>query len=278
MPFKPAFTFLLGAVVLALVSCEGNRDKGRDTKASDADDSSETGRLESELKRNPASVGARLALSDLMEQTSDPKAAARILEEGLSLDSTAIVLWNRLASVRLASTDTPGALSAIDASLRIDPGQADIRLEKGFILAARNDSLALRLADGILSMPDRQSLHPMALYLKGVYHGNTGQRARAVAMYDECIRSDFNFVDAYIEKGILQLEGGRAEEALQTFERALLIANTDADVYYWKGRGLEATGLLEEASDQYAKALGLDPGLKAASEGVERIRQSLKKK
>ena len=65
---------------------------------------------------------------------------------------------------------------------------------------------------------------------------------------------------------------------MQTFERALLIANTDADVYYWKGRGLEATGRLEEASDQYAKALGLDPGLKAATEGVERIRESLKER
>jgi hypothetical protein len=37
-------------------------------------------------------------------------------------------------------------------------------------------------------------------------------------------------------------------------------------------------GRLEEASDLYAKALGLDDSLKAASEGIERIGGLLKER
>jgi tetratricopeptide (TPR) repeat protein len=235
-------------------------------------------RLEAELEKNPASLGARLALSELLEESADLQGALRIVEQGITLDGKATVLWNRLASLRLSSTDTAGALSALDTSLRIDPGQAGMLLEAGFIHAARHDSLALRMADRVLAMPDKGSMHTMARYLKGVYLGNTGQANRAIGQYDECIRSDFNFTDAYLEKGILQLEGGQPDQALHTFEKALLIANTDADAYYWKGRCLESMGRLEEASDLYAKALGLDDSLKAASEGIERIGGLLKER
>ena len=147
-------------------------------------------------------------------------------------------------------------------------------LEAGFIHASRNDSLALAFADKALALPDRDNLHIKAMYLKGVYLGNTGQTDRAIGLYDSIILSDYTFVDAYIEKGVLQLEGGQAEKALSTFDKALLIANTNADAYHWKGRCLEALGRREEAADFYAKALGLDEGLKAAREGLERMRQA----
>lgn len=266
--------FFLWALLSVLAACKDGRERGESEGREIPE--SERRRLQEELKQDPSSLGARLSLSELQERESDLPAAVRTLREGIAMDSGATLLWNRLASLLLASGDTTGALSAMEASLRAAPAQADLMLEAGFIHAARNDSKALRMADSVLRMPGATGMHTMAMYLKGVYFGNMGQTAKAIAQYDECIGSDFNFSDAYIEKGILQLEAGRAEEALLTFEKALLVANTDADVYYWKGRCLESLGRLEDASDHYAKALGLDDGLNAAREGIERLRPSLK--
>jgi tetratricopeptide (TPR) repeat protein len=277
MPSNPILRFFPAVVILAGISCGGPSEEAGEGKAVNASATGDRAALEKTLRGNPGSLGTRLTLSDLMAGEGDVAGAIRLIQEGISLDSSNAILWNRLASLRLSAADTAAALSAIDGSLRAAPMQPDMLLEAGFIHAARNDSLALAMADRVLSLPEKTGMHTMARYLKGVYYGNTGQSVRAMNQYDECIRSDYNFVDAYLEKGILQLEGGLSEQALKTFDMALLIANTDADAYYWRGRCLESMGRLEEASDHYAKALGLDDGLKAAREGIERVRVALKK-
>jgi tetratricopeptide (TPR) repeat protein len=277
MPPKPLLRFLPAVIVLAGIACGGPSEEAGEGKVVNASTTGDRAALEKTLRGNPGSLGTRLSLSDLMAGEGDVQGAMRLIQEGLSLDSSNAILWNRLASLRLSSADTAGALSAIEGSLRSAPMQADMLLEAGFIHAARNDSLALAMADRVLSMPEKTGMHTMARYLKGVYYGNTGQTARAIGQYDECIRSDYNFVDAHLEKGILLLESGQAEQALKTFDMALLIGNTDADAYYWRGRCLESMGRLEEASDHYAKALGLDEDLKAANEGIERVRTALKR-
>lgn len=235
---------------------------------------SEAARLSAILREKPDSMEARLMLSELLEEAGDGRSALATMEQGVSIDATRPAAWNRLAYLRLTTGDTAGALMALDRSFEIEETQPSLLLEAGFIHASRNDSMALAFAEKALTMPDRDNLHSRAMYLKGVYLGNTGQTDRAIAVYDSIILSDYTFVDAYIEKGILQLEGGQAEKALSTFDKALLVANTNADAYLWKGSCLEALGRREEAADFYAKALGLDEGLKAAREGLERMRRA----
>jgi tetratricopeptide (TPR) repeat protein len=127
------------------------------------------------------------------------------------------------------------------------------------------------VADFLLSQSQDPSLQSQARYLKGVYYTNKGMKKEAMKVYDEIILNDYTFLDAYLEKGILQYEEKQFGEALKSFDKALVISNTNAEAYLWTGKCLEALGRKNEALDFYKKTVGLNAGLKEAEDGVARL-------
>lgn len=78
------------------------------------------------------------------------------------------------------------------------------------------------------------------------------------------IQSDGNNVDAYNQLGLVYLETGQIELAQFIYNRALSIvipAKSDPYMYANLGRVYLAQGLTTAASEQFTKALELDPGL-----------------
>ncbi len=258
--------FLLPA--LLVLACN-DPDTGRDGAASAAQDTAALFRTV--LQQYPDSLAARIALSRWLEKTQGIDSALAPIEAGLSIDSTIPVLHNRKALLHLQKNDTAGAIASLIRSLQYKPEQTDVHLELGFLYAAQKNKATLEVADFLLSQSQEPLLNSQARYMKGLYYTNTGMRKEAMAMFDEIIVNDYTFIDAYIEKGILQYNDKRFAEALKTFDRAVTVSNTHAESYLWMAKCLEALGRKAEALDLYKKTVGFNMGLTEAEEGVQRL-------
>lgn len=177
-------------------------------------------------------------------------------------------LFKRSELLELAG-DTTEAIKTLE--LFVIPGeltQAGLRLTN--LYAETKNPKAISYSDA-MKKNDASGKDPNPDFLKGVYYYNTGDYTNAILQFDECIRKDYNFIDAYMEKGSILFKQQKYTEALKVFELALTISNSFADAYYWKGKCQEALGLKQEAKLNYQRAYGLDKTLTEAKDAANRI-------
>ena len=66
-------------------------------------------------------------------------------------------------------------------------------------------------------------------------------------------------IDKLIQKGKILLDDCNFEDALGFFEQALLLNQTDPDLWNYKGIVLRSLGRYEEAMECFNKSLEIDP-------------------
>ena len=90
-------------------------------------------------------------------------------------------------------------------------------------------------------------------------------------MYQEAIKSNSLFVQAYFNLGVALAKLGRTEEAMQTYEAAidispdLIPARINLGILYY------GKGSVEEARNQFREVLRRDPTNPAAISALEQI-------
>ena len=72
-------------------------------------------------------------------------------------------------------------------------------------------------------------------------------------------------IDELSKTGKKQLEDGQYEDALNSFERALLLNRNDPDLWNLKGIALRSLGRYNEAVECFNKSLEIDPRDKHSS-------------
>ena len=72
-------------------------------------------------------------------------------------------------------------------------------------------------------------------------------------------------LDALVSLGKSQLENGHFDEALSSFEQAILLEQNDPDLWNYKGITLRSLGRYNEAIECFNKSLSLDPRDKNSS-------------
>ncbi|MBI1343783.1 MAG: tetratricopeptide repeat protein [Terrimonas sp.] len=165
--------------------------------------------------------------------------------------------------------DTIGAIRSL--VMLTQPGeltQAGLRLAS--LYAATKNPETLRICDGMIA---HDSLHrsPEPNYFKGVYYDNIREEEKAIQQFDESIRKDYTFIDAYLEKGRILYHQKKYAEALKVYQLALNVSNAFADTYFWIGKCQEALGQKEEAKLNYQRAYGLDKTLTDARDAAEKL-------
>ncbi|MGG2334294.1 tetratricopeptide repeat protein, partial [Salmonella enterica] len=87
-----------------------------------------------------------------------------------------------------------------------------------------------------------------------------------------CIKENYTYMEAYMEKGFIYYDAKKINEALQIFQMAANINNTYADAYYWQAKCYEALNKKENAIKNYQLALKIDEHLKEATQALERLK------
>lgn len=165
--------------------------------------------------------------------------------------------------------DTSALLQSLETSFSQHP-DVNTGLQLANLYAETRNAKAVNLCDALLTKDTARELTD-AVFIKGIYYANVNDTAAAMRLFDECINRDWRFIEAYIEKGILQYNRKDFTSALKTFELAVKVANTYPDTYYWLAKCQEAIGQKEEALANYFRALALDKDFKEAKEGMERL-------
>lgn len=209
-------------------------------------------------------------LSEVYAQTGKSRDALQQYNSMLEKDSTNFELWYDKGMLLIQLEDTAGAMQALERSFHLQQINYSGLALASLYTAAKNPR-ALEICDLLLSS-DTAAQQTDPIYMKGVYYSETGQYAKAVEQFDECIKRDWKMTDAYIEKGIVLYDQKKYNEALKIFHLASTVSNTNADAYFWMARCYEVTGKKEEAVTNYERAISLDRSFTEAWERLQRLK------
>lgn len=104
-----------------------------------------------------------------------------------------------------------------------------------------------------------------------------GQIEAAVASYDEAIRFNPMYAEAYYNKGLLAQSQKQHQLALSLFEKSIELNPNNLQAYNNMGTVLDALCDFESAIQSYGKAIALDPGYVEAYANMGNALASLRK-
>ena len=126
------------------------------------------------------------------------------------------------------------------------------------------------IADALI-LANKAKAQKEAIFIKGLYYNYTGDKKKAIALFDSCLRIDYTYMFAYREKAIAMYDQGKYEEAAQVLIRAVTVQNNFDEGYYWLGQCYEKLNRKDEAIESYQKALLYDKDFVEAREALERL-------
>ncbi len=255
-------------ITVLLFACNGNSDKTNTVTSKTA----ELIVLEKQVAARPDSVGLRYQLmNELLKNNLYAEAIAQN-DTLLNGDSANAVFWYRRGAIQLQQGDTGTAIASMQTAVQKEPMFMEPMLDIASVYAARSDSNALATTNKIIRIAPDPRIKSQAKFIQGLYYSNINDKAKALASFDECIKNDYTFLDAYVEKGLLLYDSKDYKAALAVFEQTIQVSNSFAEGYYNAGRCEEALGNKAEAKLYYQKALGLDKDFKAAKDALERLK------
>lgn len=138
--------------------------------------------------------------------------------------------------------------------------------------AEKGDERVVPLCDSLLKLKNDQ-IGAAPLYYLGIYQAQRGDTTQALHYFDRAIVTDYNFLEAYIEKAALLLSLQKPAEAQKELALLRTIAPTYAPGHYWIGKVAEAQQQKEKAIYHYQLALSLDSTLVEAKQALSRLQK-----
>ncbi len=270
-----SFTLLSGVVALTWAGVRDSRSRDLVAEA--------RARLDAPLARAPGidRVQASTAVSLLTRAAElgegDPEiegllAYARALEDYqrgdlILAEGELTSAWHRLgrnadvgvlaAAVARGRSDRARAEGLLREALAIEPDHA-----RGLLLAA---DLALDVDDGAAAVAVLDRLVELAPRVSAVHN----RRGLARELLDRAEGAEADYLlatrleprahDAWINLGRLRRRGGRHDAALEAFDRAVSLADTDGDAHLGRGLSRAALGDVPGARADFARAAELSP-------------------
>lgn len=257
-------------LAVALFSCKSKPGETHPDALAKDDMPAPVQQLFSQADRFPDSVGIRLRLANALDSLGAYRQANAQMDSLIRRDSLNYGLWFRKAQVQENLHDTPGALRSYRYAIRIYP-TADAMLSAANLLAEKKDSTALQICKQVQSMRMGREYSAHCDFITGVYYARKGQQQKAMEYFNSCIANDYNYTEAYMEKGFILFDNRKTTEALEIFKTLATIRNTYPDAYYWMAKCNEALAQKNDAILNYQRALALDPKLTEAGLALKRL-------
>jgi tetratricopeptide (TPR) repeat protein len=228
------------------------------------------------IKKHPTDTVLKYNLVVTLQEAGRYKEAVNVLDSmNITMgDSTKMkaylnYLLKRSELLTLAG-DTANAIKTLE--FFVIPGElTEAGLQLANLYAETKNLKTISICDS-MNKNDESKRDPNPDYLKGVYYYNIDDYAKALELFNSCIKKDYTFLDAYMEKGRILYKQSKFKEAIEVYDLAIKVSNTFADAHFWKGKCQEALGQKEEAKISYQRAYAFDKTLIEAKEAADRIK------
>ncbi|MDQ3681437.1 MAG: tetratricopeptide repeat protein [Bacteroidota bacterium] len=226
--------------------------------------------LQSALQKLPQSIALQISLARGYQQKKEYEKALMICNNIISQYQNQLDALILKSKILQAQNKKEEALSTMEQAYRYSPFDRELVYDLAFLYAETKNKNALSITDSLIKT-DTLEKHAEPYYFKGVYFQNIGNNAEAITQFNEAIRQDYYFLDAYMEKGQILYNQKNYVEARKTFQLASTVSPTFADAYYWLGKSDEAQGNNTEAKLNYQRAYGLDKSLTEAKTAADKL-------
>ena len=167
--------------------------------------------------------------------------------------------------------DTSAAIDNYKKAIESAGMFVDAEMKLANLLAETGNESALAICDALLKKPAGLRMRSDILLIKGIYYTRIQKPQQAIAIFDQIIKEDYSYLDAYIEKGLIYYDQKKYKEALKVFELTTTVKNSFAEGYYWMAKAQEKMEQKEESINNYKRTLALDQSFTEAREGLKRL-------
>ena len=191
-----------------------------------------------------------------------------VLEENVSdgPDASFDLLFAR-GLAALQAEDDGGAVSSLRQAAAVDPFRAWLcwrSLSWVAEITGHPEEAWTYIEMAYASNPE----DAWTLYQRGRLQTQRDEEDEAMASFRAALDQELDFPDALIAMGALASEGGDPDSAERYFERALSIDTARPAVHARRGLNFLVLGELSKAETSFGVALGLDPDLASARNGM----------
>ena len=188
----------------------------------------------------------------------------------LKNDSLNEQLWYQKGYFSERIKDTTAALKFYRYANKIYPTPRAL-LSMANLFAEKKDTAAIGICNNLLVMYPGKDYLPDVLFIKGVYYARIGNTIKATEYFDNCIYSNYRYLEAYMEKAFILYDKQQIQSALTIFATVLKLDPLYPDGYYWQAKCFEQIGKNDSAIINYQKALTLDSSLTEASLAIKKL-------
>ena len=259
-------SFFFCIIISICFSCNNNEEKA---PASISNDTQQLQQLKQEISKYPDSL---LLVEKLIQYYRDAGAydsAIAVTDNALIKAPELASLWDIKATLHFENGDTVNTIKSFERAISIYP-LPEYVMSLGTLYAQTKNPKALTLADE-LAFADKAKAAKEADFIKGLYYNYTGDKKKAIALFDSCIRLDYTYMFAYREKAIALYDQGKYQDALKVLERAVTIQNNFDEGYYWMGNCYKKLNKKEEAIQSYHTALMYDKDIIEARDSLKSL-------
>ncbi|MBK5272163.1 MAG: tetratricopeptide repeat protein [Bacteroidia bacterium] len=228
--------------------------------------------LNQAIKEIPNSLLLQLSLArnyDAQNKTDD---ALAVCNEILQKNPMQVDALKMKADLLYKKDNMAESTVTLEKAYSLTPFDLDLNYQLASQYAESKNAKVIALCDSLIKK-DSMQVHAEPYYFKGLYYSYINDKAKAIALFNQAIRHNYNYLNAYIGKGRALFDQQKFNEALKVFQLSQTISPSFADAYYWIGRCQEATGQKDEARLNYQRAYGLDRTFIEAKEAADRIKK-----
>lgn len=167
-----------------------------------------------------------------------------------------------------AMGDINKSINAFQTSTEINPDLVDAWIILGQIHEDKKDPLALDYFDAAINV---NSNNISALHSKAFYLQNNNRMSEAIQIYRSISNIDKNYLDAYLNCGILYMNMDSLKMAKEQFEIMIGIKPQNSLAHFYKGEINSLEGNIEQAQQDYQNAVNLDSKNLKAKEALEKL-------
>lgn len=225
--------------------------------------------LKNAVKQYPDSI---LLLENLLGyylNAENYDSALNAVNIALNKDTANPGLLDMQSVILIAKGDTAGAIRSLEKAIVLYPSPRFI-ISLGALYAQTKNPLALEMADALL-MGTKAQAEKEAWFIKGLYYSFSNLKEKAIVFFDKALEKDYQFMDAYLEKGLALYDLKKYKESIAVMNKAVTLQNNFDRGYFYMGRSYEKLNKPEEAKQAYEKALMYDPNYEEAKEALGKL-------